>query len=376
MNIYYVVWAEIPSRAAHSLHFMKQCQALAANANNVSLVLPSSSANDQFTDQEIFDYYGVADNFKLIRITTPRLPGKKMLYGIQAALSADKADILYTRDIDIASISTLKGIKTILELHVPLDSSLTRKKHFWAFLRKKLFTSKNLLRLVVISKALKKNIVESGVNERLVTVAHDGSDLPMTKVEVNYPDRKNYAAEIGYVGHLYEGKGMEIISEVAQLVKEARFHVVGGLEKDIDRWKQKTAELGIMNIVFHGFMQQGEISKYLNSFDICLLPNQRTIRVYGNSGANISDFTSPLKMFDYMAHGKAIVSSDLPVLREVLNEHNSVLCDPDNTEIWAEEIRKLIKDESGRKKLGEQAFIDFKNNYTWRKRAELLINGL
>ena len=73
-------------------------------------------------------------------------------------------------------------------------------------------------------------------------------------------------------------------------------------------------------------------------------------------------------MFEYMAHKKAIISSDLPVLREVLNETNSILVNPENSIEWIEAIKKL-KDENLREKLSNQALSDFEK-YTWKNRVK------
>ncbi|MCK7516000.1 MAG: glycosyltransferase [Desulfobacterales bacterium] len=175
------------------------------------------------------------------------------------------------------------------------------------------------------------------------------------------------ALKVGYVGHLYKGKGMEIIEKIAPKLPDIDFHIIGGLEEDINYWKARN---NYPNLIFHGFIEQGQVSKYINSLDICLLPNQKKVLVGNN--INIGDYTSPLKMFDYMAHKKAIIASDLPVLREVLNEENAVLIAPDNVEGWIQAIEKL-KDEKLREKLANKAYNDFIEKYTWEKRVQVII---
>ena len=81
-----------------------------------------------------------------------------------------------------------------------------------------------------------------------------------------------------------------------------------------------------------------------------------------------------MKMFEYMAAGRAIVTSDLPVIREVLNEKSAVFCEPDDLENWKVEIEKLFADESRRVALGKQALQDV-NSYTWLARAGKIVRG-
>jgi glycosyltransferase involved in cell wall biosynthesis len=81
-----------------------------------------------------------------------------------------------------------------------------------------------------------------------------------------------------------------------------------------------------------------------------------------------------MKMFEYMAVGGAIVSSDLPVIREVLHEKNAVFCKPDDIGDWRLEIESLLGEESRRTKLGENARRDVQG-YTWIARAQRIMNG-
>jgi glycosyltransferase involved in cell wall biosynthesis len=166
---------------------------------------------------------------------------------------------------------------------------------------------------------------------------------------------------------------MEVIEKLSLVSKSVGFHIVGGTNEDIKYWKEKIKS---HNVYFYGFMNQNEIKKYVNSADICLLPNQKIVLTHGNeSKINISEYTSPLKMFEYMAAKKAIISSDLPVLREILNENNSVLVDCNDIEEWEKGIRKL-EDLAFRKKISQKAYEDFMTKYSWNIRAKNIISAI
>ena len=97
----------------------------------------------------------------------------------------------------------------------------------------------------------------------------------------------------------------------------------------------------------------------------------------GGKGCNLSDWMSPLKLFEYMGHGKAIVCSDLPVLREVLTDGvNARLANPDAPEEWVSAIRALHSSPETRVALGARARIDFVEKYSWDRRAEHILDGL
>jgi glycosyltransferase involved in cell wall biosynthesis len=372
MNINYVTFSVFPAQSAHSIHIMKICQALADNGHKVTLIAPDrKDASDSSVD-EIFKFYNIKGDFSFIKLAVPMIKGWKLLYPFYVSkfVSKNNKGIVFTRHAEIAAVTTLLKIPTILEFHHTGYTGNAIQK----LLYKKLFKSSSLLKIVVISEALKNAFVKKGFNKNNLLVAHDGSDLASNKSKIAL-DKGSYQLEAGYVGQLYEGKGIEIIVDVAAHVPHVRFHIVGGQTDDIAKWKGKADSNNLSNIVFHGFVPQTFISEYINAFDVCLLPNQRKVSFFGNSTVNISDYTSPLKMFDYMAHGKTIIASDLPVLREVLNENNAILCDPEDLDSWANALNKLANDVPLREKLSENALADFTSKYTWKKRAEYIIDN-
>jgi len=86
-------------------------------------------------------------------------------------------------------------------------------------------------------------------------------------------------------------------------------------------------------------------------------------------------FMSPLKMFEYMASQRPIVATNLPSTREVLNENNAVLVEPDDSEKLAKGIKKVLDNKELSQKIAEQAYLDVKK-YTWEKRVKDIIKLL
>jgi glycosyltransferase involved in cell wall biosynthesis len=96
--------------------------------------------------------------------------------------------------------------------------------------------------------------------------------------------------------------------------------------------------------------------------------------ISGSSGGNSSTYASPMKMFEYMASKRVIISSDLPVIREVLNPSNAMLCPTDDIEAWSQALGSLIYDEDKRHALAGQAWLDIQQ-YTWLERARNALDG-
>ncbi|MFN3491929.1 MAG: glycosyltransferase, partial [Anaerolineales bacterium] len=126
-----------------------------------------------------------------------------------------------------------------------------------------------------------------------------------------------------------------------------------------------------------GFVKHDVIHLYQAASDILLMPYSSSISA--SSGQDIAEVINPMKMFEYMASGRAIVSADLPSIREVLNEGNCVFVETGNWELvignWKAEIEKLLADESLRVKLGSQARKDVES-FSWVKREEKILERL
>ena len=105
--------------------------------------------------------------------------------------------------------------------------------------------------------------------------------------------------------------------------------------------------------------------------DVMLAPYQRRVAIYGNSG-DTSRWMSPLKIFEYMAARKPMIASDMPVLREVLDDSNAILVDPEDVDAWQNALTSL-RDPERREQLGTKAHQDFVAYYTWRARADRVL---
>jgi glycosyltransferase involved in cell wall biosynthesis len=108
---------------------------------------------------------------------------------------------------------------------------------------------------------------------------------------------------------------------------------------------------------------------------VVLAPFQRRITIAGEG--DIANWTSPLKVFEYMAAGKAILCSDLPVLREVMRDgDNCLLLPPDDVDAWSAALERLRDDGDLRARLGKNARLDFLEHYTWKARASRVLDTL
>jgi len=364
MNILYISNSILPSRNANSVHVMKMCQAFAKNGHTVTLL---GINHKEYVVNNIFDYYGVDKCFEVKLCRLPDFKKKLLLYlfFVFKQLKRNEGSLVYGRFVSGCTFAAISGFPVYLESHGPLWNTGLITRISFNILRK----SNKFKRLILISNALKNIYIKKAIIPKSIkfVVAHDGADELI--------DRKNFAKlngrknvlKIGYVGHLYKGRGIEIIIQCAERLPEFDFHIVGGNESDIKFWKEKIKG---HNIFMYGFQAPNEVEAYRNSFDVYLAPYQKVVTIAGNG--NTVDYMSPLKIFEYMSHRKPIICSDLPVLREILNEKNSILVPCDDVDSWINAIKEI---NNGNKNnlLADNSYDDFINNYTWQKRAELVL---
>lgn len=372
MKIIYISNSTIPSATANSIHVMKMCNAFSSLGHQVTLFSPlkNSSKKNEFDHiTDVYSFYDVLPSFSIKKIFCfgSRIGG--YLYGIFSAVKSvfSEHDVIYTRDLTAALTLCFFGRSVFYESHAPADNSFVKKKLIGI-----LFRRFALKKIIVITHALKDYYVNnySFLNERIF-VAPDGADpVPACSKKIDIGLDKNKLL-IGYTGHLYPGKGMEIISAMASLAEWAEFHIVGGTDEDLIFWKKKSSHL--QNVIFHGFQPHAVIPQFLLSFDVLVLPNQRVVLGHGHQSStkNIGQWTSPLKAFEYMSTGKPILVSNIPVLREIFrDDYNALLCDPESPADWVKKIEMLRSDPSLGLRIGRQASKEFNEQYTWQSRCQ------
>ncbi len=363
LHIAYLANSPVPTKAANCVHVMKMCNALQRAGYRTTLLAQRSRQGDE---GKLFEDFGVSP-FDVCLLDSGKGSLAMEVERIEEALRRG-ATHFFGRSLIGCYAAALTGAPSLLERHLPLKRSESP-------FATDLFARPSFAGLIVISDALKR-----WYQDRFATLAGrihvlpDAADPPLTGLDgFAFEAIEGTSFRVGYAGHLYPGKGAEIIAAVAQRMPHVGFHVLGGDDADVARWRSETA--GVPNIVFYGFRPQREVSAFLRGCDVVLTPYQRQVRVHG--GGEVSAWMSPLKIFECMANGKPIISSDLPVLREVLiHEVNALLCDPDDIGSWIAAIERLKDDRSLSARLSARARRDFETKYAWSKRAEKIVRLL
>ena len=374
MKILYISESIIPSRSANSIHVMKMCQALADKGFRVTLLLANRSMENEPDITDVHRFYGVRKNFRIKRCCFPGLtyPGLFQLFSLIYAIEmlfrirSQAPELIYGRSILGCLWGVCLGYRTIFEIHAPV----WELGPVYRLLYRRIIRSRYLQKLIVISEGLKRLYLQyGGLPETQIQVAPDAADeIPDFSPLPDWPGRRN-CLQVGYTGHLYPGRGIEIIFEMANRLPDVDFHIIGGNQRELTHWKTGQNR---PNVRFWGFVTPSKVYQYRNSCDVLLAPYQREIAVFKNKKqGNTSQFMSPLKVFEYMSSRKAMVVSDFEVLREVLDPESAILVEPDAADQWVAAIQRL-KDRALREMIAEKAYAAFRQRYRWIKRAEVI----
>jgi glycosyltransferase involved in cell wall biosynthesis len=372
MNIVAISGSQVPSNAANSLQTMKAVHALAELGHVVTLIVPFSDQNRNENEwHELATFYGLQEEFLVEYLPS----ASRRLFFLSAVRRAKslKPDLLYVWPLPSAVLGLMNGMPVILEMH---DLPSGRVGPLW-FRYFRDFKGKK--RMTVITKALNEALAErygSFFRSSDVVLAPNGVEperfesLPgpvEARAILNLPE----APTVVCTGHLYAGRGVELFIELAAAFQEKGVNFVwaGGRPSEIELWKAQTKSRP--NITFCGFIPNALLPMYQAAADILLMPYSREIGI-SSGGGHSALVSSPMKMFEYLATGRAILASDLPVFHEVLNVKNSIFCPPDKVSEWQSAIQGLLDNPARREELAKQARIDAQN-YSWTERARRIL---
>ncbi|HUT22272.1 MAG TPA: glycosyltransferase [Candidatus Bipolaricaulota bacterium] len=370
----------IPSKFAHSFNVTKMAQGFFRAGEKVELVSFSSFRNWLYKIKvgDFRRYYGLSPKIKLKFLMTfgfdflaKTIGNEKFSQKAAKYIKSQNPDFVYCRSYLTPYYCVKEGLPTIMETHTKEVGDDLKKVFSVA-------NDKNFLGIVTIHKNLKKLYENAGVPEEKILVAEDGVDLDLFNInddrffwrkELNLPADKKLAV---YVGGLYKEKGIEQILLAAQKLhdKNIDFVLVGGNKNQIGEWKKYCAKENIGNVVFAGFAPQTDVPKYLKAADVLIMPYDTRVDF------KVMDInsTSPLKLFEFMASRRPIVSTALPVIEKVVKHGESAfLASPNNIEQLSGFILEAANNAQKSALMASKAF-ELAKQYDWKVRCRKIID--
>lgn len=282
---------------------------------------------------------------------------------IKAAKRTGKApDVVFFRHVKAAYqfSKALPGLPFVFESHeVFAETAKASQRSRIAAMEREVLSRAALV--IANSEGSAAGISRVHGLDRPVLVLPNGVDYPERIPAKDWSDARS---RIIYAGSLFGWKGVDDLVDAMAFLEGHRVLIVGGSQEQIERLQQRQPPGG--ELVFAGQIPQYKVQEYLRSACVAVLPNRPDPD---------SQFTSPLKLFEYMAAGCAVVSTDLPSLREVLGDNDAFWATPSNPQSLAAAISRACGEPAKARELGERARVLVRTR-TWENRARQLLEKL
>lgn len=364
MKLYYVVNARMPSLKAYGIQIAKMCEAFIEAGVELELIIPKTRQ----AHISLRDFYHLRVDVPTTVLASPDWYDKgRFGYALSSAvfmlsacwhISRRRGEaMLYTIDMDSYSYTPLAllGIPIAVEMHSPKHPSLLNR-FFFKKVRNIMTTNpliKEKLAEVFSLKAQRFIVEPNGVDERAFMVPAKEE----ARKKLTLPADGEIAL---YVGRFYDWKGMAVLQKAARSLADENIlvYLVGGTKEEFETATQGPSA----PLHFAGSVPHKDISLWCAAAD--------TLLILGTKANEFSyRYTAPMKLFEYLATGRPVVSADTPALRSLATEQEVTFYAPDDAGDLGKKISISISDvEISRGK--SIAGIEKAREHTWIKRAE------
>ncbi|MBV8988445.1 MAG: glycosyltransferase family 4 protein, partial [Solirubrobacterales bacterium] len=217
-------------------------------------------------------------------------------------------------------------------------------------------------RIVAVTGVLRDTIAAQGAPRARIEVVANGIDMA-SFAAIPTPSGQGETVTLGFIGFMRAWHGLDrLLQEAARHGDERVRLLIVGDGPALADLRCQAETLGLTSRVrFTGLAGRDAVPGLLAEMDILIQPKAVA-------------YASPLKIFEYMAAGRAIVAPDQPNIREILaHEETALLFDPTESEAAWRAVLQLVEDAPLRHRLGVAARAEIaRRDYTWRANAERL----
>lgn len=362
---------QIFSKGAYAIHAVRMCEAMRNMDVEFEAVFPG-----RFDKERIFEFYG-SKPFNLTSLPFTKHAGKQLTHGAAGAayalLKAKKFDLVLTRNIVCAALlAKTGGLPVVYDAHHPPVGTAG------GALFRRIQDSSGLAAVSFNSDGLRRIYLEDGLDEEKTVVAHNGTETvdfenrgtqEEIRKQLGIPGDKQVVC---YCGNTYEGRGIERLIDMAEEMRDVLFLVVGGRDRDNAPHIEAARRRSVENFVMKGFVPHLQVPLYLLASDVLVMPYTEHITIKG--GTNAAEFTSPMKLFEYLAAGKPVVATSIPTVLEVVEDgRDCALAPPEDTAVFSSAVRRCLQDTEFAHRIATGA-KKTAASYTWENRAEKILS--
>lgn len=369
LRVLMVSMSPVLARRAPAVQVANMAQAFAEQGHDVTVITPT---DDPTTSVPPRDLFGFEPAFQRLALSRRVHRGQSFLHAVRIARFAQRtgSELIYSRNLRACLLPARRGIPTVIEAHTL--NTFTGRIDRW-FLRRLLRTT-GLKGIVAISQGLADDLAEVlGVPRDRILVAHDAVRRPASVPAPEPEPTIGQQLEVGYTGSLYAGRGIALLIAATERAPWVRLHLVGGPPEAARALRDDLAGTDVADrVVIHGLVTPARARELQAECSVLVAPFER--RVLTDSGIDSSRWMSPMKIFEYMASGRPMIVSDLPVLREVLRpDVDALMVPPEDVDALVEALERLRDDAGLRQRLAGSALERARTEFTWDARVTSIV---
>jgi glycosyltransferase involved in cell wall biosynthesis len=310
--------------------------------------------------------------FELFEIVYNAVAG----WRLEALLRGERFDLIYERHAFFLAVTAWlaerRGVPLVVEVNELAGDERIRAQPWllplarWA----DRFTFRRAHLIVVVSPYLQRRIEALGIHpDKILVLPNAVDEQLLDPVGEAGPIRDRFgctdAVVVGFAGWFVAWHRLDVlVAEFAALAAQwpnLRLLLVGDGPLRV-RLEAQAAALGVRDrLIFAGAVAHTAMPAYLAAMDICVVPHSNAYR-------------SPIKLFEYMAQGRAVVAPRTEPIALVLRHgENGLLFDPENAEDLRAQVAALVGGQPLRQRLGEQARHDVRERHTWTQNAQAVL---
>lgn len=373
--LYYISSIRFPSEKAHALYIAKSMESYALQGHSATVVVPRRVGRASASSTSL---YGLKTsvpvvwlwNIDLFPFPVPRrlahyvsLVSFLISVAWYVRMNVSPNAVIFSNEVSVAAVLP-RTFRFVLEIHDYPERFQSIVSY--AFRRASLVLSNNAWKV-------HRLLQDFPISPHAILVSPNGVDgaafdIPLSQAEARAElSLAPTERMVVYTGHLYEWKGADILAHAAQepCMQDVHVYFVGGTAQDVQQFKG-IHQRPTVHVVGH--RPHSEMPLWMRAADVVVLPNTGTVDVS-------SHYTSPMKLFEYMASGTPIVASDVPSIREIVSNHEAFFVPPDNPRMLAQKICSVLSDTKNAVEKGKAAQQKV-SEYSWTSRAERILGAL
>lgn len=364
----------LDSSKAHAINTIKTAGGFSRLGWRTVLLCRRESGRDPINPERLLDRFGESHRIAVRVYPGPDYPvswrevpeWSRGFAGWCRRVAVDTApDLVYARSYAAPVVLAEEGFTTVVESHAHPGAEHPMLQPMIDAAG----PDGSIASIITIAPSLRQHFIDRGACETRVTVVPDGVDVDMFSPSEGGEQPSQTMRTAVYTGSLGEDKGVRTLIDAAPRLADigVQVRIVGGTAGEIDRYDRAAGAIADIDLHHQSHVPLREVPRHLHSASVLILPN--------SSIDPSAEWTSPVKLSEYLATGKPIVAANVPGVARWVDEDVVHFFRPDDARSLAEAVRTALgqsDDAASRRSRRARLLAD---RYSYTNRATQILSA-